>query len=365
MFVEIHLIQNFAPSNLNRDDTNNPKDCEFGGVRRSRISSQCFKRAIRHDPIFAQTTGVPTSQRTAKIKGEIARQLATLGLDEQAAAQRAETFAMNYSSKKSKMDGNDSEKTMVLLFMSRAEIEEVAHQLLTLNETGEIKKYAEEFAKTSRNRPSAPDIALFGRMLADRPETNIDAACQVAHAISTHTVSMDMDYFTAVDDLQGRETSGAGMLGYSGFNSSCFYRYACIDFNQLAANLGGDVAMARKTVEAFMRASVHAVPTGKQNSSAAQNPPSFYMSVVRTDSSAWSLANAFDKPVTAGEHGLVFASMQALDGYWGKLATFFGANVHPVVAAVDGGDALKHLSQARVDTLDAWIQETLAQLPQE
>ena len=362
MFIELHLIQNFAPSNLNRDDTNNPKDCDFGGARRARISSQCFKRAVRLDPVFAQTTGVPTSQRTKKIKTELARQLAALGLDGEAAVARADEFAKNYSSKKAAMDGDD---TKVLLFLSRAEIQKAAQALASMESPAEIKKYAEDFAKTTKNRPSAPDIAMFGRMLADRPETNIDAACQVAHAISTHAVSMDMDYFTAVDDLQPSETTGAGMLGLSGFNSSCFYRYACIDFGQLVANLGGDVAMARKTVEAFLRASAHAIPTGKQNSSAAQNPPSFYMTVTRADDSPWSLANAFERPVSAGEKGYVYASVQALDQYWGKLTSFFDTNARPVVAYLDGDDALNHLKAARVDTLNAWIQETLAQLPQE
>lgn len=362
MFIELHLIQNFAPSNLNRDDTNNPKDCEFGGARRARISSQCFKRATRHDPLFAAATGVPVSHRTRNIKAELTRRLGGLGLAGEPAAMRAEEFSKNYSSKKAKMD---EEQTLVLLFLSQAEIEEIAAALAGMDNPAEIKKYAEDFAKTTRNRPSGPDIAMFGRMLADRPETNVDAACQVAHAISTHAVNMDMDFFTALDDLQDKDATGAGMMGMSGFNSACFYRYACVDFEQLKANLGGDAAMARKTVEAFLRASVHAVPTGKQNSHAAQNPPSFYMTVVRADGSAWSLANAFEKPVYPGERGLVFSSVQALDGYWGKLTGFFNAPVHPVVAAVDGEDALNNLKPAKVDTLEAWIQETLAQLPQE
>jgi CRISPR system Cascade subunit CasC len=362
MFVEMHLIQNFVPSNLNRDETNNPKDCDFGGVRRARISSQCFKRAIRKDPLFAQITGVPTSERTNKIKRELIDQLVALGLDSESAASRAENFAMNYSSKKGKMDG---EQTLVLLFLSRAEIQEAAKTLLTLSDTGEIKKYAEDFAKNTRNRPGAPDIALFGRMLADRPETNVDAACQVAHAISTHAVNMDMDFFTAVDDLQDKEVTGAGMMGLGGFNSSCFYRYACIDFDQLVKNLGGNVPMARKTVEAFLRAAVHAVPTGKQNSHAAQNPPSFYMTAVRADDGAWSLANAFEKPVDAGENGLVYASIKALDRYWGRLTGFFDEVAHPVVAALDVDAPLDNLKSARVDSLNDWIQETLDQLPRE
>jgi CRISPR system Cascade subunit CasC len=202
-------------------------------------------------------------------------------------------------------------------------------------------------------------------MLAEKPDLNIDAACQVAHAISTHAVNMDMDFFTAVDDLQEKEETGAGMMGIGGFNSACFYRYACIDLNQLTTNLGGDVSLARKTVEAFLRASVRAVPTGKQNSHAAQNPPAFYMTVVRADGGAWSLANAFEKPVAAGEHGLVAASEKALDRYWASLTGFFGEPAKPVVAALDGGVFLDSLKPALTDTLDTWIQETLAQLPRE
>lgn len=364
MFIELHLIQNFAPSNLNRDDTNNPKDCDFGGVRRARISSQCFKRALRKDPIFAKTTGVPISHRTLKIKKELTDRLAAMGLSAEDAVSRAEEFAKNYSSKTAKMNEKNPEQTNVLLFLSQAEIQEAADGLAKLAGAAEIKKFAEDFAKNTKNRPGAPDIALFGRMLADRPETNVDAACQVAHAISTHAVNMDIDFFTAVDDLQPKDATGAGMMGMGGFNSACFYRYACIDFDQLVKNLGGDVAMARKTVEAFLRASAHAVPTGKQNSHAAQNPPSFYMTVVRDDGAAWSLANAFEKPVYAGEQGLVHNSIRALDSYWGRLAGFFNSGARPVVAALDGGAALDHLKPACVDTLDAWIQGTLAQLPQ-
>ncbi len=361
MFVELHLIQNFAPSNLNRDDTNNPKDCDFGGVRRARISSQCFKRALRLDPIFARTTGVPTSDRTRMVSSKLTDGLKAAGLDGESAKNRAEEFAKNYSSKKAKMDEG---QTNVLLFLSQIELDAIAAVLKDTADPAEIKKFAEDFAKTTKNRPGAPDIALFGRMLADRPETNMDAACQVAHAISTHAVNMDMDFFTAVDDVKPKEVAGAAMMGMGGFNSACFYRYACIDFDLLTKNLGGDVAMARKTVEAFLRASAHAVPTGKQNSHAAQNPPSFYMTVVRADGSAWSLANAFEKPVYPGERGLVTASVAALDAYWKKLADFFGDAPKPVVAALDGENALDALKPARVNSLDAWIEETLAQLAQ-
>src|SRR5271157_4189090 len=160
MFIEIHLIQNFAPSNLNRDDTNNPKDCEFGGVRRARISSQCIKRAIRQDPHFAECTGVPTSKRTNRIAEELIKGLIAGGKNSDEARKIGDEFAKNYSSKKGVLDDG---KTNVLLFLSRQELDEITAKLKEIgNQPAEIKKYAETFAKGNKDRPGAPDIALFG-----------------------------------------------------------------------------------------------------------------------------------------------------------------------------------------------------------
>lgn len=172
-------------------------------------------------------------------------------------------------------------------------------------------------------------------MLADLPDKNIDAACQMAHAISTHKVGIEFDFYTAVDDLQPKEETGTGMMGDIEFNSACYYRYANIDLEQLKRNLVGkewDKAseaekknasdLARKTVEAFTRAAMAAVPTGKQTSFAAQNPPDFVMAVVR-DAGTWSLANTFSMPVK--ERGdLMSASIAVLTDYWNKLKEFHG-----------------------------------------
>jgi CRISPR system Cascade subunit CasC len=182
----------------------------------------------------------------------------------------------------------------------------------------------------------APDIAMFGRMIEINTSTpfgkkdlGIDAACQVAHAVSTNRVATDFDFFTAVDDLLPQGDMGAGMMGTVEFNSACFYRYANVDMAQLTKNLG-DAALAQATLEAFIRASVAAIPTGKQNSMAAQNPPSFVLAVVR-EAGLWSLANAFlkpispDKPLRPDNGGnLVSNSQLALADYWNKLTTMYG-----------------------------------------
>lgn len=393
MFIELHMLQNFAPSNLNRDDTNNPKDCMFGGVRRARISSQCIKRAIRKHSSFSAVTQVPLATRSKYICNEIVANLEGKGYSDKDVENIVKVFVAEL------LGGIDTEKqkdegispTKVLYFFSAEEVEQMAQLIQeNLDEMGgivsklDVEKHIAKKLSDSKNRKlnkytnkikpkrgessetSYPDIAMFGRMLANAPTMNIDAACQVAHAISTHRVNMEFDFFTAVDDLQGREETGAGMMGITGFNAATFYRYARIDFNQLVANLGGDVALARKTVEAFLRAAALAVPTGKQNSFAAQNPPSFLMTVPRADGMSWSLANAFEKPVYPSHNqSLLEASVEALAAYWFDLTTFYGEGPHPVVGRVGSGPDLPSLGFSPVNTFEDWVGQTLDALPKE
>ncbi len=371
MFVELHMIQNFAPANLNRDDTNNPKDTEFGGVRRARISSQCLKRAIRTAPVFAQITGVDTGIRTRWVTRLLSEELQKRGYDATQAAQVAQAFAAAYAGK---MDSTQKDRTSVLLYLSRQEIERFTQALIErwADLTSGIGKQVEEvlkdlvkqLIKETKERTSAPDIALFGRMLADKPELNLDAACQVAHAISTHRISMDMDFFTAVDDLQERDETGAGMMGYTSFNSATFYRYARIDWEQLVKNLNDDRDLARRTVEGFLRAAVVAIPTGKQNSFAAQNPPSFLLGVVRDDGMSWSLANAFERPVSAfRDSGYIRPSIEALDTYWAQLTGTFSHNPKAVAALnLEPGVKLMYLGAYLKPDLDQWIEALLSPL---
>ncbi len=366
MYLEIHLIQNFAPANLNRDDTNNPKDCEFGGVRRARISSQCIKRAIRSEPVFAETTGVEVGERTKRVVERLSKQIGNRQPQEEIA-----TILPTVVEKLlSKMD-KDGQRTAVLLYFSAAEVETISTRILEnwqelANEQkrpGVADRLAKEIVKETKGRTSAPDIALFGRMLAEKPELNINAACQVAHALSTHRVAMEMDFYTAVDDLNPDDSAGAGMMGFTGYNSSCFYRYARLDWEQLLKNLDGDTNLAVKTVKGFLQASVQAVPTGKQNSFAAQNPPSFLLAVVREGGNSWSLANAFEKPVRAlGDSGLVQPSVKALDSYWGRLSEVYGVNSIKLAVALtlDENIELSHLKDARVENLQKWVEAIAA-----
>lgn len=372
MFIELHMIQNFAPSNLNRDDTNNPKDCEFGGYRRARISSQCMKRAIRNHQVFSATTEAGIGQRTKWLTRLISRPLQDAGKSEEDALAVARSFAEAYAGKM------DTDRTSVLLYLSPGEVKTMTATLLenwddvlveaqSEKKGSNIQNLVKDIIKETKDRTSAPDIALFGRMLADKPELSLDAACQVAHAISTHRVNMEMDYYTAIDDLLEGEEAGAGMVGFTSFNSACFYRYARIDWDQLVANLDGDAGLANRTVEGFLRASVAAVPTGKQNAFAAQNPPSFLLAVVRTDGMSWSLANAFEAPVRAeGNNGLVAPSIAALDAYWGQLQQMYGGNGMTAAAlALDTEAPMTNLAGARLPDLTTWTDRIISALPQE
>lgn len=388
MFIELHMIQNFVPSNLNRDDTNNPKDCEFGGQRRARISSQSLKRAIRNMPVFQKTTNTELGERTRWMSHLLTKPLVDAGKSKDEAQAVAIAVVAAYYSKKEKMDSKKPARTNVLVYLSPDETRALAQIILdnwdemvaatqVEKKDKTIAKLVEPLVKETKDRTSAPDIALFGRMLADQPELNLDAACQVSHAISTHRITMEMDYYTAVDDLinrgeiltdEGEEEAGAGMVGFTSFNSACFYRYARIDWEQLVKNLDGNVALAQRTVEGFLRAAIDAIPTGKQNSFAAQNPTSLAIAVVRDDGQSWNLANAFERAVRpTREGGLIEPSIKELDKFWGNLSRARDDAEFKVVAVYtdqhqDALDALKPYLQTN---LSGWIKAVNTVLPQE
>jgi len=389
MFVEIHLIQNFSPANLNRDDTNTPKDCEFGGVRRARISSQCFKKSIRNyfnNPNTFQPDDL--SLRTIRIEEAISDQLVKL-VSEKSPEDISKVCEALLALCEIKLEDGMSQ---YLLFLGKREIASLAEiasknfdKLLPViastkdgDKTLETKKKApaknekkqkkdvvnSDIAKqvlAVLNGGKAVDLALFGRMITNLPEKSMEASCQVAHAISTHRVAMESDYFTAIDDLKPADTSGAVMLGTVDFNSSCFYRYAVVDVSQLTKNLHNDQNLAVKATEEFINGMVHAIPTGKQNSMAAHNLPSAVMIVIRS-SGQWSLANAFEKPVrTEASRSLLQGSIEELCSYYSQISNAYG-NGHiksAQICVIDKG-AASTLAKSKDLTIVNSINELLA-----
>lgn len=346
MKIEIHILQNFAPSNLNRDDAGLPKDCEFGGVRRGRISSQCLKRNIRYSNSFSGRLGELTGVRTRKAAGFLMDVfMKKHDYSEAEAFVLAEVVfdALKLTIK--------DEETKYLYYTDKYELQQLAKLMNDMkddyfenlkiaasedsnktqikNAKAAIKTVADkmikEFLKLYSHKIDSVDIALFGRMLADRPEMKIDAACQVAHAISTNRVSMDFDYFTAVDDLNPEEETGAGMIGNIGYNSSCYYRYSLIDFDMLAKNLTNKQDIAKEGVLGFIEGAVEAIPTGKQNSFGAQNPPAFVLVNIKNGAIPTSLANAFERPANPyGNKTLTDVSMLELNKYWQNINDTYG-----------------------------------------
>jgi CRISPR system Cascade subunit CasC len=297
--VDVHVLQTVPPSNLNRDDTGSPKTARFGGVVRARVSSQAWKRATRtaFDGLLDRTELGVRSKRLVELLGdEIAHQDASLG--EQAPQLAKDVLgAVGIKTAPPRNKKDAPEESGYLVFLSARQIANLAGLAVRAAKSGEpvIKAEAKKAAKTEHS----VDVALFGRMVADDTDLNVEAAAQVAHAISVHAVENEYDYFTAVDDhkkADAEEDAGAGMIGTVEFNSSTLYRYATVDVDRLLDNLG-DVKATQRAVEAFTRAFVLSMPTGKQNTFANRTLPDAVLVVLR-ETQPVNLVGAFEEAVT-------------------------------------------------------------------
>lgn len=379
--IEIHALQNFAPSNLNRDDTGAPKDAIFGGTRRARVSSQCLKRSIRQffSGLVDQNllAAEDVAFRTKRVLDALVASLVEKGRNEAEATEKSR-LALGAMELAVKEDG----KSEYLLFLGQQEISGIADIIqskwdsITASEAapvegkkaGKAKKQAAKSADPELkkaldrvfNGGKALDLALFGRMLADMPEKNQNAACQVAHAISTHSVEREFDFYTAVDDCKPEDTAGADMMGTVEFNSACFYRYAVVDFDKLVTNLQNDKTLAIKGVKAFLEGFVLAEPTGKQNTFAAHNPPEFVVITVRRNAAPRNFANAFETAIRVKkDESLTRKSAEGLASKAKSLHAAYGGSENAFVlnlidANVDGfGTVVPSLQDLLDNTLSA------------
>lgn len=295
-FIDVHVLQTVPPSNLNRDDTGSPKTATYGGVRRARVSSQAWKRAVRlafADLLDSSQLG----ERTKRVGESLAARIKALDpelTDEQASSLATSAFtALGLKADKKKGEAKDVESGY-LLFLSRRQLDNLAAAALEASRAGTPLDKAK--AKALANTEHSVDIAMFGRMVADMTDINVDAACQVAHAISVHAVDNEYDYFTAVDDRkEDADETGAGMIGTIEFNSSTLYRYATLDVEALHRNLG-DPAATRAAVEAFLTAFARSVPSGKQNTFTHRTLPDAVLVQVR-DTQPINMIGAFETPI--------------------------------------------------------------------
>lgn len=316
MYVDVHVVQTVPPSNLNRDDTGAPKSAVYGGVRRARVSSQAWKRAVRKDfasRLDASDLGVRTKRLVELVVDHMIRDNPALTREEAVARASATLKAAGLvltepKAKRGTELGKPGEATTTyLVFVSRRQVERLAALAATYEGGPPTKKEAQE----AFDREHGIEVALFGRMVADDKELSVDASVQVAHALSTHAVEEEGDYFTAVDDRTPDDETGAGMLGTVEFNSATLYRYATINIDGLEANLGDREATAR-AVDAFVQDFAKSMPTGKQNTFANRTVPDGVLIMVRGDQPV-NLVGAFEDPVTDhGTEGRVHASIQRL-----------------------------------------------------
>ena len=327
-FIQLHFLTAYPPSNPNRDDMGRPKTAIYGGVPRLRLSSQSLKRAARLSPVMSDALRGHMGARTQRLGEQVVSHLCDLGAGQaqarEIAGKVAEVFG-KLDTKAAKKNPNHL-RIRQLAFISPDERQfaiELAERALggeTLDK--EVKARGNKILRTA---DGAVDLAMFGRMMADAPEFNREAAVQVSHAITTHRADVEDDYYTAVDDLkQASEDMGAGFVGEAGFGSGVYYLYVCIDTRLLLENLAGDHALARRALEAVTEAFATATPSGKRNSY-SHHTCALHIRAEVGERQPRSLAAAFLKPVR--DEDLLGASVcvlretaDAMDQAYGPLA---------------------------------------------
>ena len=348
-YVDIHIIQNLPPSCVNRDDSGSPKSAIYGGGRRLRVSSQSWKRAARlyfDDLLDASDVGVRTKRVAGVLAAKIAEDAPELT---ESALSLAEGVFKTAKIKLSPPRGkkNAPQESGYLMFLSAGQIGRLAELAITSARGGEaldartVKKIFKE--------AHAVDIALFGRMVADDTDLNVDAACQVAHAISTHAAENEYDFFTAVDDEKSRseeeEDAGAGMMGTVEFSSATMYRYATVNLDMLVKNLG-DGEAALRALEVFIKGFCLSMPTGKQNTFANRTVPETVVVSVREDQPV-SLVGAFEKPIPQdADHGYVDRSVESLVRYSSTIEENYGLRpLASLVVALQDSEAVSSVGE--------------------
>jgi CRISPR system Cascade subunit CasC len=317
--IELHILQSFPVSCLNRDDVGSPKTAVFGGVNRARLSSQSLKRAIRE---FAQDN-LPGArfggQRTKLIVQPLADALQKHGVsDEKVAAEHA----ANIADKLAKLDAKaEPPQVGTLTFLAPSEIDSVAHQVAELLKTNpkskDYEKSLDKFCKAAGLLDGA-DIAIFGRMAASLPSLTLEGAAMFSHALSTHKSDNDLDFYSAVDDRKPKDDdAGAGMIGTLEFSSAVYYRYAALNLDLLAdaahlAKLTADER--RQVVDAFIRATLQAVPGARKNSMNAHTLPGCVLGIYKSAGQPVQLINAFEEPVRP-KSGLLAESIAKLKAH--------------------------------------------------
>lgn len=363
-FLQLHILTAYPPSNLNRDDLGRPKTAVMGGVTRLRVSSQSLKRAWRTSDVFETALKGNIGTRTKEMGVQVYKKLQERGIAHKKALEWAGLIAAVFGKKKtlSKADKDKlkelSEEERRKKELIELETEQLVHfgpdeekaigdlveKMITDNEGPE-----DDDLQLLRAKSGAADIALFGRMLAASTAFNMEAAAQVAHAVTVHKVAVEDDFFTAVDDLNaGEEDMGAGHMGETEFGSGIFYLYACIDRQLLLDNLDGDKDLADKTIAALIESAATVSPTGKQNSFASRARASYLLCEIGNQQPR-SLAVAYLEPVQGRQ--MLSDSIVALRETREKMNKVYGdcASKHCVMNAHAGEGSLEEIIQCATE----------------
>lgn len=348
VFIDIHAIQTLPPSCVNRDDTGSPKGCMYGGVWRDRVSSQAWKHAMRK--YFLEHSDADVGIRST----DVVRYIADRIKEKDPSVADKKALEMSEKLFKAAKIGLKDHKTKALFFLGRQQAENLADAAIR----GETDN--DTICRIFSEHPSV-DIALFGRMVADNKELTADASAQVAHAISTHEVHTEFDYYTGTDDL-AKDTSGASMLGTIEYNSATLYRYATIALHDLEHQLG-DKEQAAAAVKLFVEAFAKSMPTGKINTFANQTIPDLLMVNIRTDRPV-SLVTAYEVPVKSAKEGYVSLSIEKLFAEAEKVTKFVDKPYRTFFVATSSvkapdwaeeenniNDLLNHVSENAADLL--------------
>ncbi len=327
LYIDVHALQTVPYANLNRDDLGSPKTLIYGGAERTRVSSQSWKRAVRHE--IERRLGDP-AVRTRRLVEAISSRLVASGWDEALALAGARQVMASAGKEGIKVE-DKKDITSVTFYLPVAGIDELAaivaeHREAVAAEATKKKQSAvlpkDRIEAVLRSRNGT--IQLLGRMLAELPGAEVDGAVQFAHAFTTHATVVETDFFTAVDDIEKLGDAGSAHMNAAQFSAGTFYRYANIGLATLADNLDGDTATARELVAEFLRAFVATVPSGKQNATAAMTIPDLVYIAVRADRPI-SLAPAFEDPIRS-PLGYAQPSREALSTYASRLHEYWGAD---------------------------------------
>ncbi len=352
--IEFHILQSFPVTCLNRDDLGSPKSAIFGGIERARVSSQCWKRAIRtlaHEQAPELFAGI----RTKLIGPQLEAAAKRIGCSDE----QCQAYAQVIVAVLGKDKAAGEVKTLLFfspgtldnvvrnIFESKAITEEMIQQILS-----DDKKKAEKGLKDAitavgkilkslgNDVADAADIALFGRMVADDATQTIEGAAMFSHAISTHSVRSDLDFFSAVDDEKiDADDAGAAHIGTVEFNSACYYRYVGVNVDLLKQSNMFDQSQLHNVVSNFIRAVVMANPVARRNSMFGYSLPACVLGLKRSGQPL-SLANAFEKPVKSSANGYVASSIAKMTAEWENVKKIFGLNADSEIVVRNDGESL-------------------------